>query len=192
MGFEVGDDADKNGMGIGRVEDCWPVPALGDVVFCSKIPMKKKAKVILLKKIATEQIDFLCGSVSRYQTFSSSEEEGGGTDLRGHKGWEDVSQNFSPCLGGCPKEIKDSWNKCHEESQKREDETGDAHSSSKGESRTEGRAKKGKVLKSFDVWVRSREKSALCKGRGPAGQRMPPLEARETFEKKLGQDAGEG
>ena len=81
------------------------------------------------------------------------------------------------------KELKDSWNKSHEESQKREDElvTLTAAAEENQEPRAE---RKGKVLKSFDVWARSREKSALCKEEGRRAEDAA-LEARETFEKNL-------
>ena len=81
------------------------------------------------------------------------------------------------------KEIKDSWNKSHKESQKREDELVTLTAAAK-ENQEQRAERKGKVLKSFEVWVRSREKSALCKEEGRRAEDAA-LEARETFEKNF-------
>ena len=88
------------------------------------------------------------------------------------------------------KEMKDSWNKSFKESQKREDELVTFTGASK-ENHEKRAERKGEVLISSEVWVRYREKSALCKEEARRAEDAA-REARETFENNFGEDGGEG
>ena len=83
---------------------------------------------------------------------------------------------------------KGFFDKSFKESQTREDELV-TFAAAVQENQEKGAERKGVVLKSFEVWVRYRAKSALCKEEARRAEDGAP-EVRETFEKNLAKMQG--